>query len=144
MARPKKYKKKMNKAAKLLAVKGCTDKEIAEFFGIKEQTINNWKKKFPLFFESLKAGKEISDAKVKVSLYNRATGFSVPDVHISNYQGEITVTKVIKYYPPDVTACIFWLKNRDREHWRDRQEVEHIGKLVFTENRSLPKSMKKT
>ena len=25
---------------------------------------------------------------------------------------------------PDTTACIFWLKNRRREDWRDRVDVE--------------------
>jgi hypothetical protein len=25
----------------------------------------------------------------------------------------------VEHVPPDVTACIFWLKNRDPAHWRD-------------------------
>jgi hypothetical protein len=27
--------------------------------------------------------------------------------------------------PPNVTACIFWLKNRRRDLWRDRHEIAH-------------------
>jgi hypothetical protein len=26
-----------------------------------------------------------------------------------------------EHYPPDTTAAIFWLKNRRRNEWRDRQ-----------------------
>ena len=35
---------------------------------------------------------------------------------------ERTVTK--KEVIPDVTAQIFWLKNRKRETWADRQNIE--------------------
>jgi hypothetical protein len=35
---------------------------------------------------------------------------------------------VEKFYPPDTTACIFWLKNRQREQWRDVQRHEVTGK----------------
>jgi hypothetical protein len=30
-----------------------------------------------------------------------------------------------KHYPADVTACIFWLKNRRPGEWRDRQDQRH-------------------
>jgi hypothetical protein len=32
----------------------------------------------------------------------------------------------VEHVPPDVTACTFWLKNRDLQHWRDSQQVEHV------------------
>ena len=47
-------------------------------------------------------------------------------VYVSK-DGEVTRVAVEKHYPPDVTACIFWLKNRMREEWRDKQEVQHTG-----------------
>ena len=28
---------------------------------------------------------------------------------------------------PEVVACIFWLKNRRRDEWRDKQDHEHAG-----------------
>jgi hypothetical protein len=34
--------------------------------------------------------------------------------------------KYIEHIPPDVTACLFWLKNRDPQHWRDSQQLEHV------------------
>jgi hypothetical protein len=36
--------------------------------------------------------------------------------------------KYQEHVPPDVTAQIFWLKNRRRDEWRDKQEHEHTGK----------------
>ena len=122
--RPTKYKPEYERQVQVLAEKGLTDKEIAQVFSVEEKTINNWKKAFPEFLQALKKGKEISDDAVEKSLFERATGYSVPEVHISNYQGKITKTPVIKHYPPDPTSMIFWLKNRRPAQWRDRQENE--------------------
>jgi hypothetical protein len=36
--------------------------------------------------------------------------------------------------PPDVTAGIFWLRNRDPENWRDVQNVDHVlGKYLISD-----------
>ena len=40
--------------------------------------------------------------------------------------GNVTKVPYVEHVPPDVTACIFWLKNRDPEHWRDSQQMEHV------------------
>ena len=110
--------------------KGYTDKQLAKIFCVKEQTINNWKKDYPEFFESLKAGKMLADAKVEASLYQRACGYSHPEIHITNFQGSITETPIIKHYPPDPTSMIFWLKNRKKKEWRDRHEIKQDGEVV--------------
>lgn len=34
----------------------------------------------------------------------------------------------LKYYPPDTTAAIFWLKNRQKDKWRDKVDHELTGK----------------
>lgn len=47
--------------------------------------------------------------------------------------GELVVTKEItKEVPPDTTAIIFWLKNRQPQKWRDKQQVEMSGELKHT------------
>ena len=63
------------------------------------------------------------------SLYHRANGYSHPDVDIKVIDGEIVQTELIKYYPPDATSAIFWLKNRQPKKWRDKQETEHSGRI---------------
>ena len=47
---------------------GLTDKQIAHNIGITEQTLNNWKKSYPSFFESLKRGKDVVDIQVENAL----------------------------------------------------------------------------
>ena len=121
--RPSKYQDDYPEKAYKLCLLGATDKQVADFFGVSESTLNKWKIDHEEFSESLKEGKLYADSVIAESLFNRAKGYSHPDVHISNYQGEIKVTEITKHYPPDTTAAIFWLKNRQKEEWRDRKEV---------------------
>jgi len=134
--RKSKYNEGMNKIVKSLTAKGCTDKQLAIFFGVDERTITNWKKQFPLFFLSLKTGKKMIDAEVEASLFQRAIGYSLPDVHISSYEGEITITPIVKHFPPDTTAQIFWLKNRKPKQWRDKQDINLSGEV--NSNKIIP------
>ena len=128
--RPTKYKPEYAKLARKLCAHpfGATDAQLAEFFEVSEDTINEWKKVQPEFSESLKEGKADADNQVEVSLFKRATGYSHPAVHISQYKGDPVEVEYTEHYPPDTTACIFWLKNRRKEKWRDKQEHEIGGK----------------
>lgn len=123
--RPKKglYRPEFCEQAAKLCRLGAIDTELAEFFGVGERTIRTWKTEHEEFAKALSESKAIADAKVVRSLFERATGYSHPDTHISVHQGEVIITPITKHYPPDTTAAIFWLKNRDPEHWRDRQEI---------------------
>jgi DNA-binding XRE family transcriptional regulator len=122
--RPPKFDERAQKLCLFLATKGFTDKEMAQALEITETTLNNWKKKRPEFFEALNEAKDIADRKVVRSLYERATGYSHPEQKIFNHNGKLLVADTIKHYPPDSTSMIFWLKNRKKEEWRDKQEVE--------------------
>lgn len=121
--RPTDYREEYNEKARKLCLLGATDAELADFFEVAESTINNWKIDYPEFLESIKKGKEQADADIADSLYNRAKGYSHPDVHIANYEGKTIVTPLTKHYPPDTAAAIIWLKNRQPKKWRDKQEV---------------------
>lgn len=123
--RPSKYDAKMNDQVYKLCLLGATDEQIADFFEVHVDTINNWKKSEPAFLESLKRGKQIADFKVAEALYHRARGYKAPDIITAQKDGVITdIQEVIKHYPPDTTAAIFWLKNRQPAAWRDKQDVE--------------------
>lgn len=108
---------------------GATDGQLAVFFDVAESTIGLWKLKQPKFKDALIRGKTVADANVAHSLYRRGTGYSCAETHVSNYQGEITLTEITKNYPPDTTACIFWLKNRQPDKWRDKVEINANVKL---------------
>lgn len=126
--RPTAYKEEYNEQVRKLCLLGATDERLANFFNIAESTLNNWKSRYPDFLESIRNGKEVADANVADALYNRAIGFSHKHDHISNFQGEITVTPTTKHYPADTGAAFIWLKNRGG--WKDKQEVEHSGEVV--------------
>ena len=107
MARPPKYRPQFAEQAKFLYEKGCIDTEVADFFGVTEPTIHNWAKKYPDFAEARGDGKHVSDDAVVKSLYDTALA-------------------------GNVTAQIFWLKNRKPDKWRDKQEVDHSGNLQYS------------
>jgi hypothetical protein len=126
MGRPSKANDAILKEAIRLASEGKTDAQIAKEVGVTKTTVQNWKKKHPDFFDLLKKSKKSADQKVETSLFQRACGYSHPSEKIFlTKDGTVVRAPFIEHYPPDPTSMIFWLKNRDRERWRDKQEVEH-------------------
>jgi hypothetical protein len=112
--RPSSFKDEFIEQALMLSKLGATDKELASFFDVSEVTLNAWKKSHTEFLKSLKDGKLLADARVSNALYTRAIGYELND----------------KHYPPDTTACIFWLKNRQPEKWREKQEQDQPTDLL--------------
>lgn len=129
--RPTLFKPEYVEQARKLALLGATDKDVANFFGVIEKTINNWKEAHPEFLQSLKDGKEIADTEIAGKLYHRALGYSHEAVKIMQYEGEPVIVPYTEHYPPDTTAAIFWLKNRRSDLWRDRTQQEHSGALTL-------------
>lgn len=123
--RPTAYKPDFCEQARKLAELGATDREIAEFFNVNERTLYRWVHEYPEFCQALKVGKDVADDRVERSLYRRAIGYSHDAVKIMQFQGEEIVVPYVEHAPPDVTACIFWLKNRRKAEWRDKVEHEH-------------------
>ena len=127
VGRPSSYREEYASQAEKLCKLGATDAELAEFFEVSEQTINSWKSQYPEFLESIKKGKTIADAEVASKLFHRATGYEHPDVDIKVIDGQVVITDLIKHYPPDTAAGIFWLKNRQKGKWRDKVDHELSG-----------------
>ena len=136
MARLSAYKEEYIEQAYKLALLGLKDTEIAKFFCVSEKTLNTWKEKYPEFLQSLKKGKLDADGEVVKSLYNRAVGAvvtvqqAIKIKNVSYKDGkrlreteDVRVVELKQEIPPDTTACIYWLKNRQPEKWRDK--VEH-------------------
>ena len=99
---------------------GLTDEQIAKNMGIAPSTLYEWKKKSKEFSESLKKGKEVVDFEVENALLKRALGYEYEE---ETYENGILTKKVKKHVPPDTTAQIFWLKNRQVKKWRDKVEI---------------------
>jgi hypothetical protein len=80
-------------------------------------------------------GKAEADNRVERSLYERANGYSYDAEKIfCDKNGKVTRVPYREHVPPDVTAGIFWLKNRDPAHWRDAWQVAHtLGKYIISD-----------
>jgi len=127
MGRPTKYKEEYAEQARKLCLKGFTDKDLAEFFEVEEKTINNWKRDQPDFLHAIKSGKQYSDDAIVNSLYHKALGYSLTEEKEEESEDGFKKVKTIKQVAGDTTAMIFWLKNRQPETWRDKQNIEHSG-----------------
>ena len=114
VGRPSSYKPEYAERAHDLCLLGATDDDLARSFGVSDRTINTWKADFPEFLLSLNAGREVADAKVAKSLYRLALD-------------------------GNVTAMIFWLKNRRKRDWRDKHEIEQTGDNAPVININLKK-----
>ena len=126
--RPTKYdSERMLAAASRACALGATDADLAVILGVDVSTISKWKLDHPEFSEALKDAKTAADEAVEKSLYQRALGYSHEAVKIFNDDGSPLVVPYTEHYPPSEVACIFWLKNRQRGRWRDKQEHEHSG-----------------
>ena len=131
--RPSAFNERVQDIIAMLSRKGLTDKEMAVCCQVDESTFEKWKKAHPDFFRSLNDWKALADHEVERSLYERACGYSHPEDKVFNNNGEPLIVKTIKHYPPDPTAMIFWLKNRQPQNWRDKQEVEVTGEMILVD-----------
>ena len=84
-----------------MARDGLTDEQIASKIGINRTTLYEWIKRYPDIANALQEGKAPVDTLVEDALYKAAIG-------------------------GNITAQIFWLKNRKRLAWRDAWR-EDIG-----------------
>jgi len=134
MARPTKYNESLPKEAEKLAEKGLKNKEIAEQLGIAKSTFYDYKKKFSEFPNSIKKGKKASIKPIENSMYARARGYDYEEqvteerIREDGTQHPAVVRTLKKHMPGDVTAQIFWLKNRMPKNWRDGKNIELTDK----------------
>lgn len=125
----KTFTRKMLKQLTQLAKLGARNVDIAEFFGVHEQTVNLWIKRRPEVVEALRKGKIIADMKVAVSAHRRATGYEYDEIHtVSGTDKEgvpFKMTRTIRrHVPGDTRAQAFWLTNRQRALWSDTSKLE--------------------
>lgn len=137
--RPTKFKREFIEQARKLCLLGATDQEMADFFEVEIRTIYRWKNDNEAFCHAIKAGKDEADDRVERSLYQQAIGYEQDEVKIFMPAG----AEAPVYAPyrakiaPNVTAGIFWLKNRRRELWRDKIDTEHSGEVGVTIQRKV-------
>lgn len=145
MAGDRKNKYHSHVEPKLLLVEawardGTIDEDIAKKLGVAYSTFREYVKKYPALSAALKRGKEVADVEVENALFRRAIGYQYDEVtresdkRIDPETGELVdvmveTKRVTKEVQPDVAAQIFWLKNRRPDKWRDKQDIQHSGRM---------------
>lgn len=144
MAGGRKSKYESHVMPKLLLIEawardGLTIEQIAANLGVANSTFFDYKNKHSELSEALKRGQEIVDVEVENALLKRAVGYTYDEVTkeaVTNPKtGEtimVETKRVTKEVQPDVTAQIFWLKNRRPDKWRDKKDIDasHSGGLT--------------
>jgi hypothetical protein len=153
--RPSAYREEYAEQGRKLCLLGATDAQMADFWGVHENTIGNWKRAHREFAEAVRRGKMMADANVAEALYYRAIGYSHRAVKILQYEGKPIEVEYTEHYPPDTQAAMFWLKNRQPQFWKDvkfrevantnldvHMSVEEERRLVQAEAEEVQKSLR--
>ncbi|RPI16632.1 MAG: hypothetical protein EHM58_11410 [Ignavibacteriae bacterium] len=112
---------------------GLNEKQIADFYNITYRQFNRAYSKNKALRESIERGRKKAAKSVMESLYNKAMGFERSETVYSSRNGTSSARTVTKYYPPDMKAIIFYLKNRCPMEWREKIDIEKGQYLVGEE-----------
>lgn len=107
---------------------GMILEDVAQKLGVALSSLCEYQNKYPELAEALKRGREVADVMVENSLFKRAMGYQYEEV---TYEEGVETKRVTKEVVPDVTAQIFWLKNRRPLAWRDKQDIGLEGDLTI-------------
>lgn len=115
---------------------GMIEEDIAKKLGVAYSTFRKYRDEQEALSAALKRGKEVADVEVENALFKRAIGYKYDEVTreaVTDPKTGKTIMvetkRVTKEVQPDVTAQIFWLKNRRPDKWRDKQEIGHSGSV---------------
>lgn len=136
--------------------KGYTAKEVCNDLLISQETFCQYMKKYPEYSESVKQAREKSVEKVKDFLYKKCEGYFIEEEEVIGKYEETkepildkkgkptgkfkitkgmkphTIRKTKKHIPIDISAIKYYLGNIAPEEFRDKQEIEHSGKIEET------------
>lgn len=105
---------------------GCTIEETRLRMGVANSTLRRWRDEHPEIAAALERGASDFDDTVEQALMKAAVGYDYEEDVLDKDGFVHTVTR---HQPANVTAMIFWLKNRRPERWREKREVRVEGKL---------------
>jgi hypothetical protein len=120
--RPTLYKPEYADRARDLCSRGATNKDLAGRFGVARSTIDLWIASHPEFAEAVQQGRDVADASAVESLFTRVTGYNHQAEKVFLYRGEPRTATYTAHVPPETRACMYWLRNRRPEDWREISE----------------------
>ena len=100
-----------------LSLLGLLDKDLADAFDVDYVTLYTWRNKSKALDRAIIEGRMMASARVAEAVYTRAVGYEKTVQEIKNSGGEAVVMEYTKYFPPNITAAMYWLNNRDKQRW---------------------------
>ena len=123
--RPSKLTEAKKTEVMKLAREGKTNKEMADIVVISEFTFYAWKNNNEEFSKVLQKNKDVADKMVEAAVFQRAMGYTIEEEKIHfDQEGNVSRAITHKHYPPDSSSANFWLTNRNKKKWKNKQEVE--------------------
>ena len=117
--RPTVYKPENAEIARYACMLGATNETLAARFEVCRRTIDSWIATIPEFSFAIKQGREGANEAVVSALFARATGMEQKMTKVFCHRGQPVTADYTVHLPPDIRACIFWLRNRRPEQWRE-------------------------
>ncbi len=135
---------------------GAREVDLAALFGVVQNTIELWVRKYDDFKEALVTGRDMYyTLEVEMTLKRRALGYDYDEVHIEHTlvtlrrgngkNGKKTLVRmpgvkrkvVTKHMPGDPASIFFWLQNRNAERWKNTQYLKANIKLNKKEEKTF-------
>lgn len=114
----------LEKIAKLIE-EGETDMSIAQQLGVSRRQYSYWKQHYSELGEIYNYANIVMCSKVQNALFKSACGFSALEKSTKKKNGVVVEeSETEKYYAPNTTAAMFFLANRDPEHWHSIQHIQ--------------------
>jgi len=133
------YRPEYVNIAKKIMRTGATTLELAKDLGVAQSTLFDWCRVHEDFALALRAGNDLADNRMELSLFEKGIGYKwtekVKSKKLDENGCEVEeITEIDKQLPPDNSAMFFWLKNRRGHRWKDRHEVtvNHQMNIVTT------------
>ena len=127
--RPTAYKPENAEIARYACMLGATNESLAERFEVSRRTIDNWFATIPEFSDAVRQGRDVADETVVSALFARATGMEQQMTKVFCHRGQPVTATYTQQLPPDVRACIFWLRNRRPWQWRENRPLVDDGEV---------------
>lgn len=116
---------------------GYTNKQLADLFGITTFGVEFWLREHEEFNRAIRNGRwDFDSGRVQKSLATRACGYDITERTFewrtneeTGLREKVVTREVTKHIPPDPTSIIFWLCNRQKDHWRREVSHEHSGRI---------------
>ena len=123
---------------------GITNDKLADIVGISFQCLYDWYNDYPEFKAAIVAARDRFNVEVlEKSLIKRAQGYEVTETETGMRGAQTVEIEKTKHVPADTAALTFFLKHRDPERWKEkednrRSELAEVFAMIINRSRTLP------